>query len=191
MNKVIYDSIDAVCIDFVNKYEQLNKDNLETAAIISRYDNMKKILEAIIKKGYPIRMIELFDQECDNYDAEYLLAISDGEIWVEKAMRESDDGEYQYLNLFYEIVFVTDDCDNKVYDYIEADKIIACFVDPDYHEHGVVATEYMAEVSDPEPYYICTIAVTNREDGQKTLTLSQESKFTDSDLRSAMEKFLV
>lgn len=191
MNKVIYDSIDAVCTDFVNTYKQLNGNNLEVAAIISRYDNMKKILETIIKKGWPIRMIELFDQECDNYDAEYLLVISDGEIWVEKAMRESDDGEYQYLNLFYEIVFVTDDCDNKVYDYIEADKIITCFVDPDYHEHGVDATEYMAEVSDPEPYYICTIAVTNGEDGQKTLTLSQESKFTDSDLRSAMEKFLV
>ena len=186
MSKIInYDGIKDFCTEIVKRYEtSKSTDDLNSVGIVAKYDIMRDIFADLVQYGYTIRFAELEDSDIDHYDGEFILALFDNEIWLEKAMLNQGE-TYVYRNLENGSMFISSECNPCIHSHVESNNteifdIIDKYVEREYHT--------LVDNSDNFPMYTGTISV-GSESCFKTVTISQDIPLSKNDIIKILDNF--
>lgn len=121
-----FDSYEKFADCIVDTYEDLcENEEFSSVDVIAKFDVAKEIVKELVSNGYDIALITNFaDVESDGYEDEFIISLSDDEIWVEPFKRGND-----YITAEADVVYITDDCNYKCIPNILSDKIYAVEVD--------------------------------------------------------------
>lgn len=130
MKTLTFDDYDMLVGRIIDDYERLKEyDELHSLSVIAKYDEVKIIVEILIRNDFDIKHIELFDMEFNNYDKEYVVTIFEDEIYCSPLY---EDGKY--LRTESEIMYVMDNCSSKVLSYCGYDFAYEVSVEEDFEE---------------------------------------------------------
>lgn len=121
-----FDSYEEFADCIVDTYEDLcENEEFSSVDVIAKFDVAKEIVKELVFDGYDIALITNFaGVESDGYEDEFIISLSDDEIWVEPFKRGND-----YITAEADVVYITDDCNYKCIPNILSDKIYAVEVD--------------------------------------------------------------
>lgn len=107
------------------KYVCKKQDNVDSVSIVCDYDYAVWILSDLVKDDLNLTHVSLTDKEYDGYDKEYLITVSDDDIYCEKMYHSTSEGYKKdgYLRHECSICLIHQDCNSKIIDKIDADKM--------------------------------------------------------------------
>lgn len=117
MQNVYFEDYEGLANDIVKNLESIRKiDGYNDVAIVAKYEEARQIIKELVCIGYDLRSINLHDEMWENYDAEYVISITnidgENEIWCEPMLREKG-----YLTDDSPVIYVLDNCSSKVIPY--------------------------------------------------------------------------
>ena len=120
MKTLHFDDYEDFSIAVSEKYDGIKaNDDLDSIDIVGKYKDIKEIMANLISLGYGIAFVaEFADPSWDNYEDEFILSLSDNEVWCEPAKRETG-----YLRPEAKVVYLLDDCNSKIVPFIESDEV--------------------------------------------------------------------
>ena len=118
MEKKQYENIMEFCEDLVDTYECLDEDNMGVS-VLAKYEEAKEIISYLCTCiEYDINSIEIESPDCDGYDDEYIISLTDALIFCKKNKRSG-----KYICSESDYVFVFDDCNSKCLEKISANEM--------------------------------------------------------------------
>ena len=115
-------------------------DDCNDVAVIAKYAEIKEIFKELVCIGYDICDVELEFPDVDEYNDEYVLALSVSGIWIEKFKRE-----YGYLDDISTITYILDNCSSKAISHCLGKKVYEVGIrsddEKDYEINGVRTTK--------------------------------------------------
>lgn len=147
MKKLHFYDYEEFVLDVVDKYESLN-DEYDDISIIAKYDELKNIIEELVRGGYPIASIEFHHPEFSDYYDEYILSLNFDGIWCQPMKYE----ENKYINEESKVIYIFDNCSSKVISHCNAAFLYEVSVgeDSDNDENNSEAT-YVSRAKDGTP----------------------------------------
>ena len=112
MKNLYFDDLEDFACSVADTYDSLEGEDYEDVAIISKYEEARKIIKELLCIGYDIHSINIIDEEYGEYDAEYITSIYDDEIWCEPMLRENG-----YITDDSPVMYILDNCSSKVIPY--------------------------------------------------------------------------
>ena len=114
-----FEDIEEFCENIVEVYEDIkeNSTEYEDVSIIALYEEARHIVSELIRCGFEIKDMYIYDSEWEGYDDEYIISIYDDGIWVEPFKR----GNKYLRKTGYEVMkSIKSSCKtgNELYDYI-------------------------------------------------------------------------
>lgn len=113
-NLHFYDYEDFV-LDVVDKYDSLT-DEYDDISVIAKYDEIKNVIEELVRCGYPIASIEFHRPEFNDYYDEYILSLNFDGIWCQPMKYD----ENKYINEESKVAYIFDNCSSKVISHCKA-----------------------------------------------------------------------
>ena len=159
--------------EIADKFDAVSAvDDCNDVAVIAKYAEIKEIFKELVCIGYDICDVELEFPDMDEYNDEYVLALSVSGIWIEKFKRE-----YGYLDDISTITYILDNCSSKAISHCLGKKVYEVGVgsddEKDYEINGVKTTK---EVFDK---YVDTYVNPKNDEEKKELSSSDtESSVT-------------
>lgn len=120
MNRIEFESVNELA-NYMKSYIDNNSSEYNYPIICAccHKDMAQKLSELLILKGCHFGCIfELEDVDMSYYEKEYLVNLTEDGVSCEKMYHEDD-----YYNVGGDIVFVHEDCNFKVLDYIDGDLV--------------------------------------------------------------------
>ena len=159
--------------EIADKFDAVSAvDDCNDVAVIAKYAEIKEIFKELVCIGYDICNVELEFPDMDEYNDEYVLALSVSGIWIEKFKRE-----HGYLDDISTITYILDNCSSKAISHCLGKKVYEVCVgsddENDYEINGVHTTK---EVFDR---YVNTYVNPKKDEEKKELSSSDtESSVT-------------
>ena len=127
--------------EIADKFDAVSAvDDCNDVAVIAKYAEIKEIFKELVCIGYDICDVELEFPDMDEYNDEYVLALSVSGIWIEKFKRE-----YGYLDDISTITYILDNCSSKAISHCLGKKVYEVGVgsddEKDYEINGVRTTK--------------------------------------------------
>lgn len=131
MQNVYFEDYEGLANDIVKNLESIRKiDGYNDVAIVAKYEEARQIIKELVCIGYDLRSINLHDEMWENYDAEYVISITnidgENEIWCEPMLREKG-----YLTDDSPVIYVLDNCSSKVIPYCKGKVVFEVTVGDD------------------------------------------------------------
>lgn len=131
MQNVYFEDYEGLANDIVKNLESIRKiDGYNDVAIVAKYEEARQIIKELVCIGYDLRSINLHDEMWENYDAEYVISITningENEIWCEPMLREKG-----YLTDDSPVIYVLDNCSSKVIPYCKGNVVFEVTVGGD------------------------------------------------------------
>ncbi len=108
MKKKWYEDIEELCEDIVDIYESLEND-LPTVSVIAKFDEAREVIAGLCKLDYKICNISIEDPEFVGYKDEYLIGLTNDEVYCTKLKKEKN-----YIECNSDYVFILDNCNSKL-----------------------------------------------------------------------------
>ena len=152
--------------EIADKFDAVSAvDDCNDVAVIAKYAEIKEIFKELVCIGYDICDVELEFPDMDEYNDEYVLALSVSGIWIEKFKRE-----HGYLDDISTITYILDNCSSKAISHCLGKKVYEVGVgsddEKDYEINGVKTTK---EVFDK---YVDTYVNPKKDEEKKELSSS-------------------
>ena len=125
-----YDYEDFACA-VADTYDSLDGEDFEDVAIIAKYEEARQVIKELLYIGYDIHSVEIHDELCENYDAEFIISLYDNELWCEPMLRENG-----YIKEEAPVIYVLDNCSSKVIPYCKGKTVYEVTVGIDEDECG-------------------------------------------------------
>ena len=127
--------------EIADKFDAVSAvDDCNDVAVIAKYAEIKEIFKELVCIGYDICDVELEFPDMDEYNDEYVLALSVSGIWIEKFKRE-----HGYLDDISTITYILDNCSSKAIPHCLGKKVYEVGVgsddEKDYEINGVRTTK--------------------------------------------------
>lgn len=135
MRTVYFKDYNDLAYDMWSQYQR-GKEKYDDVNLICKYDELKEIISALVKKGFPIAFAKI--ESFEIYDDEYMLAIFEDELWIEPMKR---DGKYLWDD--GHIMYVLSNCNSAVLKHVSGDEMYEVVVSEDEEE-----VEKYADTSD-------------------------------------------
>ena len=105
--------------EIADKFDAVSAvDDCNDVSVIAKYAEIKEIFKELVCIGYDICDVELELPDVDEYNDEYVLALSVSGIWIEKFKRE-----HGYLDDISTITYILDNCSSKVIPYCKGKNV--------------------------------------------------------------------
>lgn len=145
-----FDSYEEFADCIVDTYEDLcENEEFSSVDVIAKFGVAKEIVKELVSNGYDIALINNFTNvESDGYKDEFIVSLSDNEIWVEPFKRGND-----YITAKADVVYIMDDCNCKCIPNISSDKIYEVEVDLDDKSDDYNDDETKNKVKTKSDYY--------------------------------------
>lgn len=92
----------------------LNGDNFGEFSIICKFDNCRMVLKSLIKYGELLPfLIEIEDPMWDGYDKEFIVSVSDNDVFCERFFRDN------YIHIGDDPVYVLSDCSDQCIEHVQ------------------------------------------------------------------------
>lgn len=131
-----FEDIEEFCENIVEVYEDIkeNSTEYEDVSIIALYEEARHIVSELIRCGFEIKDMYIYDSEWEGYDDEYIISIYDDGIWVEPFKRGN-----KYLNDESGCTYVLHNCNSKCLDTITSDELyeVTFLDDEDYEDENI------------------------------------------------------
>ena len=119
IKNIYFEDIEELACDMADSYDSVKDNEDETdVAVIAKYAEMREIIKELSCIGYTIHSCQLEDEEYDGYDAEFICTIYDGELWIEKMLREKG-----YITDESAVIYLLDNCNSKVISNVKSKNI--------------------------------------------------------------------
>ena len=117
MQNVYFEDFEDLTCDIADKFDAIRElEEYNDVAIIAKYEEARQIIKGLLCIGYDLHSIDLHDEMWENYDAEYVVSLTnicgENEIWCEPMLRNSG-----YLTEEAPVIYVLDNCSSKVIPY--------------------------------------------------------------------------
>lgn len=206
MKRVEFSCYDDLIGTMQTLIEYSSENEYKIIEVIAKYDVVKNLLRELILYGEDIDgLIDLEEYEYSYYNKEFLLYLTEDGVSVERAWYKNKQDE-QYYTSAGDVVFVHEDCNSKVLEYIDSDVILefgfvdndnsdkhACFDNEDYCEYQCCAdcnkdvTKTTEELSDKivknevstkskEQYFVNGRLATKEEYDKKSKELREKTE---------------
>ena len=111
-----YDDFGELACAVGYKYDEVKEhDDLDSVAVIAKYEEAREIICELICLGYGIASIYDFsDSEWNSYDDEYMITLLENNIWCEPVLK--DDG---YICIEDNVVYLMNNCNSKIISHID------------------------------------------------------------------------
>ena len=122
---------------------------------VSKYNTARDILRALVHLDIEIDSINLNSDECDGYDKEFYICLTNNGIVVEKAYAFAKDGYKKdgYLYSEGDKIYVHEDCNSEILKHIESNSIFEVSIGSDKNEciNNNMESTYVSRKSDGTP----------------------------------------
>lgn len=156
MQNVYFEDYEDLVCDIADKFDMV-KDDFGDVAIISKYEEAKKIIAELVCIGYSLESIRMSRPEWGNYHEEYLISLNNDGIWCEEM---KSDGKY--LTDESTITYILDNCSSKVIPYCK----------------GNIVFEVTVDIDEDDDYECDECECTCKKDEKPTTTSSSSAKST-------------
>lgn len=124
MKRIEFNCYDDLVGTMQTLIECSSEDEYKVVEVVAKYDVIKNLLRELILYGEDINgLIDLERCEYSYYDKEFLLYLTEDGVSVERAWYKNEQNE-QYYASAGDVVFIHEDCNSKVLEYIESDVIL-------------------------------------------------------------------
>lgn len=131
MKNLYFDDFEDLACDIADTYDSLDGEDFEDVAIIAKYEEARQVIKELLCIGYDIHSVEIYDELCENYDAEFIISLYDNELWCEPMLRENG-----YIKEEAPVIYVLDNCSSKVIPYCKGKTVYEVTVGIDEDECG-------------------------------------------------------
>lgn len=129
MRNLYFDDFEDLACDIADTYDALDYDDEEDVEMIAKYDEARQIIKELLCLGYDLHSVEIHDDLCENYDAEYVISLYENEVWCEPMLRENG-----YIEEDAPVIYVLDNCSSKVIPYCKGKTVYEVSVGDDVCE---------------------------------------------------------
>ena len=112
MKNLYFDDFEDLACDIADTYDSLDGEDFEDVAIIAKYEEARQVIKELLCIGYDIHSVEIHDELCKNYNAEFIISLYDNELCCEPMI-----GEIGYIKEEAPVIYVLDNCSSKVIPY--------------------------------------------------------------------------
>ena len=126
MKNLYFDDFEDLACDIADTYDSLDGEDFEDVAIIAKYEEARQVIKELLCIGYDIHSVEIHDELCENYDAEFIISLYDNELWCEPMLRENG-----YIKEEAPVIYVLDNCSSKVIPYCKGKTVYEVTVGDD------------------------------------------------------------
>ena len=112
MKNLYFDDFEDLACDIADTYDSLDGEDFEDVAIIAKYEEARQVIKELLCIGYDIHSVEIHDELCKNYNAEFIISLYDNELCCEPMI-----GENGYIKEEAPVIYVLDNCSSKVIPY--------------------------------------------------------------------------
>ena len=109
MRNLYFDDFEDLACAVADTYDALDYRDGEDVVVIAKYEEARQVIKELLCLGYDIHSIDIHDELCNSYDAEYVISLYDNSVWCEPILRE--DG---YIEEEAPVIYVLDNCSSKV-----------------------------------------------------------------------------
>lgn len=201
MDNLVFENYDGFVGFVSDEYEKVKKrDSYSSVSVIAKYDDAKEVIKSLIKIGYGINCIEIESLDIGGYEDEYIISISQNEIWCEPARRDAG-----YIYTEENICFVLDNCNSALVPRIRADVIYEVGIgyddlddECDYECDGNCSEcTYMSDKDDDNDINVHLLDgdthgfTVSKSDGDSSVSYSYytSDKLSQSDIQSMLKAF--
>lgn len=106
MKKLYFENIEHLCLDIVDKFENLLDEDGDIV-VLAKYEVAREVITKLCAY-YTLVAVDLHDPEWDEYEREYIISLNSDGIWCSQVFIED-----HYINDEPNILYVHQDCNSR------------------------------------------------------------------------------